>query len=79
MGGTAGFNCKITEVKLDRVVLGLWWTPSHPKLRTLTISEQYEMPVFDVMAFAQTFYYLQKRKRLSQERKAISSGFRGLR
>ena len=45
--------------------------PRLPKERTLTMSEQYEMPVFDAMAFAQTFFYLQKRKRLAHERKAI--------
>ena len=33
------------------------------------MSEQYEMPVFDAMAFAQAYFYFRNRKRLSEERK----------
>src|SRR2546427_7977218 len=40
---------------------------------TLTMSEQYEMPVFDSMAFAQAFFYFRNRKRLREERKALRS------
>ena len=43
--------------------------PRLPKPRTLTMSEQYEMPVFDAMAFAQAYFYFHNRKRLSLERK----------
>src|SRR5712692_6710661 len=54
--------------------------PRLPRTRTLTMSEQYEMPVFDAMAFALTFLYFRNRKRLREERKALrtlTSGSRG--
>ncbi len=44
--------------------------PRLPRTRTLTMSEQYQMPVFDAMAFALTFFYFRNRKRLLEERKA---------
>jgi hypothetical protein len=46
-----------------------------PKARTLTMSEQYEMPVFDDMAFAQAFFYFRNRKRLLEQRKLLKSAF----
>jgi len=49
--------------------------PRLPKERTLTMNEQYEMPEFDAMAFGLTFFYLQRRKKLAQERTAITSAF----
>ena len=45
--------------------------PRLPKMRTLRMSEQYKMPVFDAMSFALTFFYQTKRKKLSQERQAV--------
>jgi hypothetical protein len=35
--------------------------PRLPRPRTLTMSEQYEMPVFDAMAFALTFFHFRTR------------------
>src|SRR5712692_4941825 len=37
--------------------------PRLPRPRTLTMSEQYEMPVFDAMAFALAYFHLRDRKR----------------
>ena len=50
--------------------------PRLPRQRTLTMSEQYEMPVFDAMAFAQTFFHFRSRKQLAEERKAIQQMLR---
>jgi hypothetical protein len=47
--------------------------PRLPRSRTLTMNEQYKMPIFDAMAFALTFFYFRERKRLFEERKAIRS------
>src|SRR3989441_13212225 len=49
--------------------------PRLPRPRTLTMSEQYEMPVFDAMAFALTYFYFKHGKQLSEERKLIKSAF----
>src|SRR2546425_7905384 len=50
--------------------------PRLPRPRTLTMSEQYEMPVFDAMAFAVAFFHLRSRKHLSGERTLLKSALR---
>ena len=50
--------------------------PRLPRPRTLTMSEQYEMPVFDAMAFAQAFFCFRNRKRLREERKLLRAALR---
>ncbi len=49
-----------------------------PKVRNLTMSEQYGMPVFDAMAFALTFFYFRNRRAAAEQRKAFASAFAAL-
>ncbi len=49
--------------------------PRLPKVRNLTMSEQYGMPVFDAMAFALTLFYFRNRRAVAERRKAFASAF----
>ena len=40
------------------------------------MSEQYQMPVFDAMAFAMTFFYFRNRKQLREGRKLLKVALR---
>jgi hypothetical protein len=49
-----------------------------PKARTLTMSAQYGMPVFDAMAFALTLFHFRNRRNAAEQRRALASAFGAL-
>jgi hypothetical protein len=49
--------------------------PVLPKVRTLIMSQQYAMAIFDAMAFVMTFFYFRNRRRIAEQRSAFASAF----